>query len=338
MANQVEYVRIKDIYIDQDRLWNVYDRDLEPLRESIEAVGLITPIAVQKRDKGFKLIAGEHRLTVCKNLGLEEIPAHIIERKYDDDEIEDARLEVMEADENIKRKKGDFISEGLLLKRRAKAYNKVLASELGIDLSKQTPEQYKRSLKTTLENMKRNPDQRLSGCSELEKKVNSFKTFKEDVIEKTGLKGDTITAKLRVGTIFEDKEEYLDYWVNKGFSESSIKKIIIGNNIDAVKSAIEIHHQIIQSLNLPKNININTFYQNAMKETKEIVEDKDIQKNDPVAFAKKVEQFVSDGFKHDDYFQLTNSDFKEINVALKSHGANQITIFLGDKVIYQKKA
>ena len=50
------------------------------------------------------------------------------------------------------------------------------------------------------------------------------------------------------------------------------------------------------------------------EETKEIIKDKDIQKNDPVAFAKNVEQFISDGFKHDDYFQLTNSDFKEINV------------------------
>ena len=115
MANKVEYIKISDIYVDKDRLWNVYEKDLASLRESIVTVGLITPIAIQKRDDKYRLIAGEHRLTICKELGWEVIPSHIIERKYDDDETEDARLEVMEADENIKRKKGVFIAEGLIL-------------------------------------------------------------------------------------------------------------------------------------------------------------------------------------------------------------------------------
>ena len=35
----------------------------------------------------------------------------------------------------IKRKKGDFIAEGLILKRRKKAYDKIVASENGIDLN-----------------------------------------------------------------------------------------------------------------------------------------------------------------------------------------------------------
>ena len=149
MANKVEYINVTDIYIDKDRLWNVYEKDVESLKESISNIGLITPIAVQWREDKYKLIAGEHRLTVCKELGWETIPAHIIDRKYDNDEIEDARLEVMEADENIKRKKGDFIAEGLILKRRKKAYDKIVASENGIDLKNTT-------IETIVQNIKQN--------------------------------------------------------------------------------------------------------------------------------------------------------------------------------------
>ena len=41
------------------------------------------------------------------------------------------------------------------MKRRSKAYNKVIAAEFGIDLTKQTPEQYKKSLKNKLDRIER---------------------------------------------------------------------------------------------------------------------------------------------------------------------------------------
>lgn len=141
-----------------------------------------------------------------------------LKRKYDDDEIEDARLEVMEADENIKRKKGDFIAEGLILKRRSKAYNKVIAAEFGIDLSKQTPEQYKKSLKHQLDNIERKErnktDSALTAESveekkEIENALNTLKTFKEDAQEKTGLSARTINDKLKIAEVFEDKIDLL---------------------------------------------------------------------------------------------------------------------------------
>lgn len=350
MANKVEYVKVTDIYIDKDRLWNTYEKDLESLKESVETVGLITPIAVQKRDNGYKLIAGEHRLTVCKQLGWEEIPAHIIERKYDDDEIEDARLEVMEADENIKRKKGDFIAEGLLLKRRAKAYNKVLASELGINLEEITPEQYKKSLKNSLDNARRNTGSSLSEEPVLEAKINNIKTFKEDVMEKTGLKEGSVDKKLRIGTVFEEKPKTLNQLANKGIAENTVRELVVGKNIEEVKEAVEIHAQTIQKLDLPKNTNINTFYQNAMKETKDIIKDKDLQKNDPVAFAKKVEEVMPQILKKqnkiieieeeydnfNEFLQLTDRDLDDINIELAAHEANEIVILFGNKTIYTK--
>ena len=350
MANKVEYINITDIYIDKDRLWNVYEKDVESLKESISNIGLITPIAVQWREDKYKLIAGEHRLTVCKELGWETIPAHIIDRKYDNDEIEDARLEVMEADENIKRKKGDFIAEGLILKRRKKAYDKIVASENGIDLKNTTIEKYKKSLNHSLDNLTRNTVQPESGqtdddlaekIKDLKEKINSVKTFKDDVVEKTGLSEKTITQKLRLGNIFEDKQDTLKKFADKNIIEDTISKCVtVGKDIEEVKDAVEIHSNILTNLELPKDVNINTFYKKAIKETKKVVGDKDMQKNDPVAFAKEVEKVVPKLLNKDtskeEYLQLNDSDLDDINIALAENKASEIVILFNNKEIYRK--
>ena len=348
MANKVEYIKISEIYIDKDRLWNAYEKDLESLKESVEAVGLITPIAIQKRDKGFKLIAGEHRLTVCKQLGWEEIPAHIIERKYDDDEIEDARLEVMEADENIKRKKGDFIAEGLILKRRSKAYNKVIAAEFGIDLSKQTPEQYKKTLKNKLDRIKRKEEDKTGSGpgtepakekKEIENTINTLKTFKEDVQEKTGLSEETINKKLRIAEVFEDKIDLLKELDANKVSEKTLRTLAIGKDINEVKEAVEIHGEILKNLELPKKTNVNTYYRNAIKKTKEIVGDKEFQQKNPIAFAEKLKEVVTEGTstqEKKEFIQLTNRELDDINIELAAHEADEITITVNGKVIYER--
>lgn len=350
MANKVEYINVTDIYIDKDRLWNVYEKDVESLKESISNIGLITPIAVQWREDKYKLIAGEHRLTVCKELGWETIPAHIIDRKYDNDEIEDARLEVMEADENIKRKKGDFIAEGLILKRRKKAYDKIVASENGIDLKNTTIEKYKKSLNHSLDNLTRNTVQPESGqtdddlaekIKDLKEKINSVKTFKDDVVEKTGLSEKTITQKLRLGNIFEDKQDTLKKFADKNIIEDTISKCVtVGKDIEEVKDAVEIHSNILTNLELPKDVNINTFYKKAIKETKKVVGDKDMQKNDPVAFAKEVEKVVPKLLNKDtskeEYLQLNDSDLDDINIALAENKASEIVILFNNKEIYRK--
>ena len=142
MANKIENIIIDKIFIENNRLWKIYDKDIDVLFQSIQEEGLITPIAVQERNGKYKLIAGEHRLTCCKKLGWHEIPAHIIEREYEEDEIEDARLTVLEADENLKRKYPDFIAEAHMLEKRKEAYDKIMAFKChGMD-----PGEYKKEL------------------------------------------------------------------------------------------------------------------------------------------------------------------------------------------------
>lgn len=68
------------------------DRKVAELMQSIKANGLLNPITI---DQNFNLIAGLHRLTACKLLGLEQIEYRIM--TYED--VDHARL--AEIDENL---------------------------------------------------------------------------------------------------------------------------------------------------------------------------------------------------------------------------------------------
>ncbi len=73
--------------------------DVSELVESIVQVGLLNPITVESTGDGFRLIAGERRLTAYRKLGLAEIPARVAE------DISDARdALIAERDENTARK------------------------------------------------------------------------------------------------------------------------------------------------------------------------------------------------------------------------------------------
>jgi ParB family transcriptional regulator, chromosome partitioning protein len=66
------------------------------LKNSIEAIGLQHPITVAKRDGGYRLLAGAHRLTAFRELGIERILANVVE-------LDDLHAELVELDENLAR-------------------------------------------------------------------------------------------------------------------------------------------------------------------------------------------------------------------------------------------
>ena len=85
----------------KERLRGVDSEKVERLKESILRSGLIHPITVS----GGVLVAGLHRLTAFKELGLEEIDCHII----DDDELLKKEIEI---DENLYRNELTVLEKG----------------------------------------------------------------------------------------------------------------------------------------------------------------------------------------------------------------------------------
>jgi len=112
---------------------------LEELKASISEKGVIQPITVRQVDDYFELIAGERRLRAVAELGLEKVPAYIIEVNGKEDMLELAIIE------NVQREKLNPIEQ-------ASAYQRL------IDECKLTQEEVAKKIgkdRTTITNMLR---------------------------------------------------------------------------------------------------------------------------------------------------------------------------------------
>ena len=94
--------RISEITIPDVRQRTINHRKVQALAKSIERIGLLNPITVNKHNT---LIAGAHRLEACKLLGWDEIECVVL----DCDEL---RSKLIEIDENLIRNDLDAIAIG----------------------------------------------------------------------------------------------------------------------------------------------------------------------------------------------------------------------------------
>lgn len=83
---------------------------LEELAASIKEYGIVQPLVVRKKGKGYELVAGERRLRAAKLAGLENVP--VIIKEYDDDKMMEIALI-----ENIQRHDLNPIEEAHGLRR-----------------------------------------------------------------------------------------------------------------------------------------------------------------------------------------------------------------------------
>ena len=305
-------INIDDIIVSDERLWKLKKDEVDTLKESIKEIGLITPIAVQERGDKYLLIGGEHRYTACKQLGFKTIPCNIIPREYDNDEDEDARLILMEVDENLVRRTADFIEESFLLNRRKIAYEK---------LHPECTTQEVRNIKNTNEYKNAVPTMRIP------------KTFIQDTIDKTKLSSSNISRKVRVGELIsEDKKDLMK---DNEVSADVLYSIVIGKDKEKVKRASEIHLETIDNMETDKNK--NTIMQKAIKEVKKEIN----QKENPIEFAEKVQEIVPKIIEKEEKlkveFSLNEDDLYEINELINTvPDADTLIVLVNGVEIYSK--
>ena len=302
-------ININDIIVSDERLWQLKEEEIDTLKKSIGEIGLITPIAVQERGGKYLLIGGEHRYTACKQLGFKTVPCNIIPREYEDDEDEDARLVLMEVDENLVRRTADFIEESFLLNRRKIAYEKLHPNC------------------TTLEvrNIKNAKNATVPG------KIP--KTFIQDTSEKTGLSESQISSKVKIGQIISrDKKDVIK---DNKVSSHVLKSIVVGSDAEDVKKASEIHLETIDTMETDKNKNI--IMQKAIKEVKKEIN----QKENPIEFAEKVQEIVPKIIEKEENpkteFSLNEDDLYEINELINTvPNADTLVVLVNGVEIYSK--
>lgn len=105
----------------------ITDSDIDELAAHIKASSFIQPILLRETDKGLTLIAGHRRLEAAKRLGLETIPATLVE-------ADEQRAFILQMTENLGRKDLSWFEVALGIierkKRTGEAYRKI-GRELG---------------------------------------------------------------------------------------------------------------------------------------------------------------------------------------------------------------
>lgn len=104
------------------RLWQINKEKVISIAESIKVIGLLNPIIVLEDESGYILLSGEHRLLAYKHNKIKTIPAIVHQKQYDDMELEKAKYLIIEADENLARRRPDSHEEAYMLWYRKEAY------------------------------------------------------------------------------------------------------------------------------------------------------------------------------------------------------------------------
>jgi ParB family transcriptional regulator, chromosome partitioning protein len=131
--------------INVDNTYLRLDTDIESLCKSIEMVGLINPVTV---DKNYKLIAGGRRYSAYKELGKDTIPAFIIDKN----ELEE---ELISIDENLIRKPLNKLELENSLNRGREIYEELNPNLNKIDMKNESlsPAQVKEKKEALKEDM-----------------------------------------------------------------------------------------------------------------------------------------------------------------------------------------
>lgn len=114
---ETRYIDISTIEVDGRQIAD--PQRVEDLIQSIGEVGLLNAVTV---DTSYRLIAGMHRLTACKQLGWDKIRANIVDLGSID-------AELAEIDENIIRREFTRLERAEMLQRRKEIYQ----SKYGMD-------------------------------------------------------------------------------------------------------------------------------------------------------------------------------------------------------------
>jgi len=106
------FIQINEITVEPERQQKAQKEHIQRLMESMERIGLISPITL---DAKYKLIAGLHRLEAAKALGWDEIECAVRT-------VDGLEAELVEIDENVVRKDISGVEYGKLLLRRKELY------------------------------------------------------------------------------------------------------------------------------------------------------------------------------------------------------------------------
>ena len=127
--DQILWVKLSRLEPDPEQPRKDFGEDeINELADSIKTHGVFQPLLVQKKDRGYMIVAGERRWRAAKIAGLHEVP--VIVREWNEQEKVEIQLL-----ENLQRQKLNPIEEGQAYKRLLSDYG-LKQDELGERIGK----------------------------------------------------------------------------------------------------------------------------------------------------------------------------------------------------------
>ena len=93
----IEKIPIDQIDLSDETFSVNFMPDLQGLRSSIEAIGLIQPVFLRKKSEGYQIVCGFRRVSVMKEVGKSEIESRVFEEK----EMDEFQLFFLSLHENL---------------------------------------------------------------------------------------------------------------------------------------------------------------------------------------------------------------------------------------------
>ncbi len=222
------------------------ETDVESLKRSIEKVGLINPLTINKENE---LLAGARRFKACEALGWSEVPVHVVDRQS-------LEQELISIDENLVRKPLAGLEFEKCLNRGREIYEELNPLANKIDVNKNEDglsSEEKKKLKEEEEN------DRDSFAAITSEKTGLSKSIIKSAIKRDALASDTVKNARSLGTLNATKtneiiklgkseqDEILPLIADKTVKEA--KKIIKAVKTGGLDAAYEEDRKIIP---LPK--------------------------------------------------------------------------------------
>ncbi|HPE15333.1 MAG TPA: ParB/RepB/Spo0J family partition protein [Oscillospiraceae bacterium] len=109
--DRIQYIPVGRITPNPNQPRHQFDRrELSELADSIREHGILQPLTVRRREKGFELVSGERRLRAARLAGLGEVPCLIAG-------VDEETSSLLALVENLQRRDLDFMEEARAIAR-----------------------------------------------------------------------------------------------------------------------------------------------------------------------------------------------------------------------------
>ena len=109
----IEKIDLEHIDLSDETYSVNYMPDLQRLRSSIEEMGLIQPVLLKRKSKGYQIISGFRRISVVKELGKLEIESRV----FEEDETDEFRLFSLSLHENLTTRGFNAVEKAIALEK-----------------------------------------------------------------------------------------------------------------------------------------------------------------------------------------------------------------------------